>query len=86
MTTASVGSAVYGAAGALRGKLLEVAAEPEGSDFKGVEVGDTELIDGILRVKGNPDKSMPVLDILKSKRLGYVEAQYNARPSAERQK
>ncbi|QQS40919.1 MAG: xanthine dehydrogenase family protein molybdopterin-binding subunit [Acidobacteriota bacterium] len=85
ITTASVGSAVYGAAGEVRRKLLGLVDKKEGSPLFGAAFEDTELVDGMLRLKSDTSKSMRIVDALKEGGVEYVEVEYQSRPSAERQ-
>lgn len=85
ITTASVGSAVYGAAEEIRRKLLGLVDKKEGTPLFGAAFDDTELVDGMLRVKSDTSKSMRIVDALKEGGVEYVEVEYQSRPSAERQ-
>jgi xanthine dehydrogenase YagR molybdenum-binding subunit len=86
ITTASVGSAVYGAAGEMRKKLLGFVAENEGSPLFGAKFEDTELADGLLRLKNDTSKAMPIGDVFRAGGVSLVEVEYQSNPSAERQK
>lgn len=86
LTTASVGSAVYGAAGEVRRKLLTYVSEKEGSPLYGAGFEDTEMVDGTLRLKSDISRSMTVAEVMQAGGAQYVEVEYEARPSAERQK
>lgn len=85
LTTASVGSAVYGAADEMRRKLLGYVDKKEGTPLFGASFEDTELTDGMLRLKSDGSKAMRIVDVLKEGGVEYVEVEYQARPSAERQ-
>lgn len=85
LTTASVGSAVYGAAGEVRRKLLEMVSEKDGP-LSGAAFEDTEMAEGTLRVKSDPDRSMTISEVLKAGGVDNIVVDHQARPSEERQK
>jgi xanthine dehydrogenase YagR molybdenum-binding subunit len=85
-TTASVGSAVHGAALAIAAKLLTLANQEEASPLKGAAVADVELLDGRLRRKGDPAKSVSVAEVMRRNRLAEITETFESRPSAERRK
>jgi xanthine dehydrogenase YagR molybdenum-binding subunit len=85
-TTASVGSAVHGAALAVGAKLLELANRDEGSPLKGAAVADVEMLDGRLRLKSDPSRSVAVADVMRRNNLAEIAETFEARPSPERQK
>ena len=86
VTTASVGSAVYGAALAIKQKLFDMALEMENSKFADAKIDDAELMDGNLRLKNDKSKSIAVADILKQDNLKEIVETYQATPSEERSK
>ncbi|NNE66535.1 MAG: xanthine dehydrogenase family protein molybdopterin-binding subunit, partial [Pyrinomonadaceae bacterium] len=66
VTTASVGSAVYGAAKKLKAKLHELSKKGAGTGIFGTAtVDEMELADGALRLKADRSKSMAIGAILK---------------------
>lgn len=83
-TTSSVGSAVYGAALAVGAKLLSLANQDAGSPLKGVAAADVEMLDGRLRLKSDPSRSVSVSDVMKRNRLAEINETFEARPSEER--
>ncbi|REJ79497.1 MAG: xanthine dehydrogenase family protein molybdopterin-binding subunit [Acidobacteria bacterium] len=85
LTTASVGSAVYGAAGEVRKKLLSFVDKKDGSPLFGAKFEETELADGNLRLKNDPSKGIRIVDVLKEAQMAYVEVDYQSSPSPERQ-
>ncbi len=85
-TTASVGSAVYGAAQNIAGKLLELANRGAGSPLKGVAAADVELLDGKLRQKGDASKSVDVAELLRRNGQSEIVETFTSQPSPERQK
>src|SRR6266850_5928027 len=52
-TTASIGSAVYGAAMTIKQKLFEMANREPSSPFRSAKIDDVEMMDGNLRLKTN---------------------------------
>src|SRR5215213_7350782 len=59
-TTSSVGSAVYGAALAVRSKLLGLANRDANSPLRSVNAADIEMVDGRLRSKGDTSRAVSV--------------------------
>ncbi len=87
ITTASVGSAVYGASMNIKKKLRDLAIEGSGTSILGTASADEmEIIDGELRLKSSPEKSISVEAILKLNGLKKLEEEYTSMPSAERNK
>ncbi|MBS1796358.1 MAG: xanthine dehydrogenase family protein molybdopterin-binding subunit [Acidobacteria bacterium] len=86
LTTASVGSAVYGAALAIVGKLLTLANADANSPLKAAAAADVELMDGRLRLKNDPSRFVVAADLLKRNNLGEIAETYQSMPSAERNK
>ena len=85
-TTSSVGSAVHGAALAIGAKLLTLANQDANSPLKGVAAADVEMLDGRLRLKSDPSKSVGVADVMRRNNLSEVTETFESRPSPERQK
>jgi xanthine dehydrogenase YagR molybdenum-binding subunit len=85
-TTSSVGSAVYGAALAVSAKLLSLANREASSPLKGVAAADMEMLDGRLRLKSDPSRSVSVSDVMKRNGLTEITETFEARPSKEREK
>jgi xanthine dehydrogenase YagR molybdenum-binding subunit len=87
VTTASVGSAVYGASMNLKKKLRDLAMKGAGAEILGTaEAEALELVDGGLRLKSDPSKSIAITAILKLNGLSKLEEEYQAMPSRERGK
>ena len=85
-TTASVGSAIYGAALAVGAKLLSLANREAGSPLQGAAAADVEMLDGRLRLKSEPSRSVGVAEVLKRNGLTEVTETFESRPSEERRK
>ncbi len=83
-TTASVGSAVQGAALAIVAKLLALAHREPGSRLQGASVSDVEMMDGRLRVKADPSRSVAIADLMRRHGLAEITETFDAKPSAER--
>ena len=87
VTTASVGSAVYGASMKIKAKLRDVAMKGGGMSVFGTATADEmELADGALRLKSNPAKSMDIGAIMKLAGVKEIEETHNSMPSQERAK
>ncbi len=84
-TTASVGSAVHGAALAVGAKLLSLANREEGSPLKAAD-DDVEMLDGRLQLKSDPSRSVSVSEVMKRNGLAEITETFEARPSKEREK
>src|SRR5918999_928640 len=82
-TTASVGSAVHGAALAVTARLLALANQDESSPLKGAAAADVEMLDGRLRLKSDPSKSVGVSDVMRRNNLNEVTETFESRPSPE---
>ena len=85
-TTSSVGSAVQGAALAVTARLLTLANQDVNSPLRGVLVDDVEMLDGRLRHKTDPARSLGIADIMRRHNLTEVTETIESRPSPERQK
>ena len=64
-TTSSVGSAVRGAALAIRSKLLDLANREAASPLKGVNAADAEMLDGRLRLKSDASRAVNIADVMR---------------------
>src|SRR3712207_4133823 len=64
-TTASVGSAVHGAALAVTAKLLALANREGSSPLKTATAADVEMLDGRLRLKADASKFVNVSDVMR---------------------
>ena len=85
-TTASVGSAVHGAALAVAARVLLLANRDPKSPLKGVPASDVELLDGRLQVKSDSARFVSVSDVMRRNGLTQVTETFEARPSKEREK
>jgi xanthine dehydrogenase YagR molybdenum-binding subunit len=85
-TTASVGSAVHGAALAVVARLLSLAHKDARSPLQAAVVSDVEMLDGRLRLKSDVSRFVRVSDVMKRNGLTEVTETFEARPSAEREK
>ncbi|MEG4292895.1 xanthine dehydrogenase family protein molybdopterin-binding subunit [Microcoleus sp. C2C3] len=85
-TTASVGSAVRGAALAIGTKLLALANQEPNSPLKGAASSDVEMLDGQLRLISDPDRSVNISAVMKRNGLTEITETFESRPSEDRQK
>lgn len=83
-TTSSVGSAIYGAALAVGAKLLSHAIKDPNSPLKGAIGSEVEMLDGRLRLKADPSRSVNIADVMKRNNLAEVEETFTSQPSPER--
>ena len=86
VTTASVGSAVHGAAMAIKQKLFDMSLKAENSPFKTAKIDDVEMMNGNLRLKNETSKSVSIAEILKNENLKEIVESHQSTPSAERSK
>jgi xanthine dehydrogenase YagR molybdenum-binding subunit len=85
-TTASVGSAIFGAAQNIRQQLLDLAKKEASSPLASANADDVELSDGALRLKSDPSKTADIVGLLQKNGLQEVSDSYDSKPSPERQK
>ncbi|HYE71472.1 MAG TPA: xanthine dehydrogenase family protein molybdopterin-binding subunit, partial [Aquabacterium sp.] len=85
-TTASVGSAIHGAALAIQARLLALAQRDADSPVAGVQAADAEMLDGRLRLKGNPARFVAIRDLMARHNLAEITETFEAKPSPEREK
>ncbi len=83
-TTASVGSAIFGAANAIKGKLLDIAKEGKDSAFAEAKADEIEMKEGKLSLKSDSSKSISIADLMKSKKVDELSETFKAEPSDER--
>jgi xanthine dehydrogenase YagR molybdenum-binding subunit len=83
--TASVGTAVRGAALAIGARLLALANRAPDSPLRGVADADVEMLDGRLRSKSDPSRSVAIADVMRRNQLTEMTEKFDARPSPERQ-
>ena len=84
VTTASVGSAVYGAALEIKAKLVELANKDTNSLFAERKAEDIEMTNGILRLKSDKSKSVSIAKLLKKNGMTKIEVTHRSTPSPER--
>ena len=84
-TTSSVGSAVMGAALAIGAKLLSLARKDLNSPLSGAIGADVEMLDGRLRLKADPSRSVDIAEVMRRNGLKEISETYTSRPSPERQ-
>ena len=84
VTTASVGSAIYGASMNIKKKLFDMAVQAKNSPFIERKVEDTELMNGYLRLKNDKSKSISVASLLKKNKMTEIVETYQATPSPAR--
>ncbi|TRX74221.1 xanthine dehydrogenase family protein molybdopterin-binding subunit [Pseudomonas mangiferae] len=85
-TVSSVGTAVQQACQALIKTLLETAQKDDDSPLAGATPDDVECVDGCLRLKADPARSLTFTDIVRQSGSPSLEAQADAKPEAERDK
>jgi xanthine dehydrogenase YagR molybdenum-binding subunit len=85
-TTASVGSAVHGAASATAARVLELAKKDANSPLRDAAVADVEMLDGQLQLKSDASRFVRVSEIMKRNGLTEITETFESRPSSERQK
>ncbi|HEV3471304.1 MAG TPA: xanthine dehydrogenase family protein molybdopterin-binding subunit [Pyrinomonadaceae bacterium] len=85
-TTASVGSAVHGAALAVGARLLALANRDQNSPLKAAAASDVELLDGRLRLKSDPSRSVNVYELMRRNNLTEITETFESKPSPERRK
>jgi xanthine dehydrogenase YagR molybdenum-binding subunit len=83
-TTASVGSAVHGAALAITAKLLALANQDANSPLKSAAAADVEMLDGRLRLKNKPSRFVNVAEVMRRNNLAEITETFEAKPSPER--
>lgn len=84
-TVSSVGTAVHGAAGEIRKKLLELARKLPGSQFQSATESDVVAADGVLRLK-NGEGRMSYKDIMAQSGTSELSSTYDSDPSEQRKK
>jgi xanthine dehydrogenase YagR molybdenum-binding subunit len=83
--TASVGTATRGAALAIGARLLSLANQDASSPLRGVADADVEMLDGRLRLKSDPSRSVAIADVMRRNNLREMTETFDSRPGAERQ-
>lgn len=85
-TTSSVGSAVRGAALTIAARLLDLAQREAGSPMRSVQAADVEMLDGRLRLKSDPARSVDIAGLMRRTGTNEITAVYDSKPSPEREK
>jgi xanthine dehydrogenase YagR molybdenum-binding subunit len=85
-TTASVGSAIFGAAKNIKAKLLNLAKEQNASPFASENPDEVEMLDGKMFPKSNPDQSVSIAELMGHVGLREITEIYDSKPSEEREK
>ena len=80
ITTASVGTAVQECAQIVQKDLMATESKREASPFSGVPFENIEFVDGSARIKGRPETSMTIGEILSRNGLPEVSATHTTRP------
>ena len=83
-TTSSVGSAIYGAALAVGAKLLSLARKDPSSPLTGAAGADVEMLDGRLRLKADPARSVSIAEVMKRNGVTEIDETFQSQPSPER--
>ncbi len=83
-TTASVGSAVRGAALAIGAKLLALANQKANSPLKRAAEADIEMLDGRLRLTSDPSRFVSISEVMKRHGLKEITETFESQPSKER--
>lgn len=84
-TTSSVGTAVRGAALGVTARLLTLAQREPNSALAGMAPDSVELFDGVLRVKADPQRGVPVADLMGRYGLVEIVETYDSVPSPKRE-
>jgi xanthine dehydrogenase YagR molybdenum-binding subunit len=85
-TTASVGSAVHGAALAIGAKVLSLANQGGNSPLSGAAASDVEMLDGQLRLRSDPSRFVNIADVMKRNGLTEIVETFDSQPPKEREK
>jgi xanthine dehydrogenase YagR molybdenum-binding subunit len=85
-TTASVGSAVHGAALAIAARLLSLANRQAESPLRTAAASDVEMLEGRLQLKADPSRFVSISAIMRRNGLAEITETYESQPSKERDK
>ncbi|HEX8145442.1 MAG TPA: xanthine dehydrogenase family protein molybdopterin-binding subunit [Pyrinomonadaceae bacterium] len=85
-TTASVGSAVHGAALAVTARLFALSNQDANSPLKGAVASDVEMLDGRLRLKSDPSRFVHITEVMRRNNLTEITETFASKPSEERRK
>jgi xanthine dehydrogenase YagR molybdenum-binding subunit len=83
-TTASVGSAVHGAALAITERLLALANRDAGSPLQQAAAADVEMLDGRLQIRNEPSRFVSISELMRRNGADEITETFEARPSEER--
>lgn len=81
-TVSSVGSAVQQACDGLRQKILDAAQQSPVSPFTGAKLDDVEFVDGQMRLKASPARSVEIEEVVAVS--GVLEAEVSVKPGEKR--
>jgi xanthine dehydrogenase YagR molybdenum-binding subunit len=84
--TASVGTAVRGAALAIGARLLSLANQAADSPLRGATADDVEMLDGRLRRKNEPSRFVAIADVMRRNGLTEITQTFDSSPSPVRQR
>jgi xanthine dehydrogenase YagR molybdenum-binding subunit len=84
-TAASIGTAIYGSANNIKQKLFDLANKDAASIFKSAKAEELELMDGVLRFKNDPAKSVNAGELMRRNGLTEIVDIHEGRPGPERQ-
>jgi len=85
-TTASVGSAILGAANAIKARLLALAKKQDGSPLAGALSTDITMTNGSLHLTDDPAKAVDIDGLLEANGMTEISETYESKPSPEREK
>ncbi|RYD49954.1 MAG: xanthine dehydrogenase family protein molybdopterin-binding subunit, partial [Verrucomicrobiaceae bacterium] len=85
-TTASVGSAIHGAAEAIKMKLVELARKQQPETFGKAEPAEFSMLDGKLHLTHDSSKSAEIAGLMEEAGLTEMSETHEAIPSPEREK
>jgi len=85
-TTASVGSAAHGAALNIKQKLCDMALKETNSPLAGAKADDTELANGVLRLKNELSKFVSINELMRKNNLTEIVENHTSKPNPEREK
>jgi len=85
-TTASVGSAAHGAALNIKQKLFDMALKEMNSPLAGAKADDTELANGVLRLKNDLSKFVSINELMRKNNLTEIVENHTSKPNPEREK
>ncbi|MBK1817007.1 xanthine dehydrogenase family protein molybdopterin-binding subunit [Luteolibacter yonseiensis] len=85
-TTASVGSAIHGAAEKIKSRLLDLAKKQEGSPLADAGVSQVAMLDGRLHLSSDVSKGVAISELMEANDLKEISETHEATPSPERDK